>query len=73
MKIKVLTKFIDGTNTFEKDDIRTVSNEKGAYFVSLGWALSEDGTLNEPFEGEINLAIKNGSIDLNADNQLTIG
>lgn len=38
MKIKATTTFLDGTDRFEKDDERTVSDERGAYFVANGWA-----------------------------------
>ena len=38
MKIKAITTFLDGTDRFEKDDERTVSDERGAYFVANGWA-----------------------------------
>lgn len=38
MKIECLSKFLDGTDSFEKDDIRTVDEEKGARFVANGWA-----------------------------------
>ena len=38
MKIKCLTTFLDGTERFETDDIRTVPDGRGAYFVGAGWA-----------------------------------
>lgn len=40
MKITCLTTFIDGRDRFEKDDVRTVDDERGAYFVANGWATS---------------------------------
>lgn len=38
MKIKCLTTFLDGTERFEQDDVRTVADERGAAFVAAGWA-----------------------------------
>lgn len=58
MKIKCLTTFLDGADRFEEGDIRTVSDEKGSYFVSLGWALSDTGEVNAPFVGELNLDVQ---------------
>lgn len=68
MKIKCLTKFKDGADLFEKDDIRTVSDEKGNYFVSQGWALSDTGEMNEPFVGEINLNVHKSILGLGDTN-----
>lgn len=38
MKIKVLNTFLEGRERFEKDDVRTVSDEDGDRFVGNGWA-----------------------------------
>ena len=38
MKIEVLKLFLHGRDRFEAGDIRTVSDEDGAYFVKNGWA-----------------------------------
>lgn len=38
MRIEILTTFIDGRDRFEKDDIRTVSDEDAARFIKNGWA-----------------------------------
>jgi hypothetical protein len=70
MKIKCLTFFLDGKDGFEKDDIRTVDDERGAYFVANGWA--EDtagrvatGTTNE---GVTDIAIDNSTLALGDSN-----
>ncbi len=62
MKIKALTTFLDGADRFEKDDIRTVSDDRGNYFVSQGWALSDTGEVNQPFVGEAKLDVKNSKL-----------
>jgi hypothetical protein len=72
MKIKCLTAFLEGAERFEKDDIRTVDDARGAYFVEQGWALNEDGELQEPFVGEVNLDIKNNVIGVKGS-KLDIG
>ena len=38
MKIICDTTFLDGRDRFEKDDQRTVDDERGAYFIANGWA-----------------------------------
>lgn len=43
MKIKATATFLNGTDRFEKDDERTVSDERGAYFVANGWASTVAG------------------------------
>lgn len=45
MKIKVLNTFLDGRDRFEKDDVRTVSDEDGARFVGNGWAEDVSGAV----------------------------
>lgn len=70
MKIKALCKFKDGTDLFEKDDIRTIDDDKALYFINMAWAMGDDGSFNQPFEGETNLSIKSGSFDLNADKNI---
>lgn len=57
MQIKCSTKFRDGTDTFEKDDIRTVDDERGAYFIEQGWA-AEVGADALPLDaGDVTLNI----------------
>ena len=66
MKIKCLTFFLDGKDGFEKDDIRTVDDERGAYFVANGWAEDTAGrvaTVN-PSESVTDLDINNSTIGL---------
>lgn len=62
MKITCLTTFLDGADRFEKDDTRTVSDERGAYFISNGWA-AEAGTqaAAAPAGGDVTLKVKNAS------------
>lgn len=43
MRIHCLTTFLDGRERYEKDDIFTVDDTKGAYFVQNKWA-KEVGT-----------------------------
>lgn len=38
MRIECTTTFLHGRERFEKGDIFTVPDERGAYFVSYGWA-----------------------------------
>src|SRR3990167_2615112 len=46
MKIKVLEeKFLDGRDTYLKDEIRTVEDERGRRFVENGWAEDLDGVV----------------------------
>jgi hypothetical protein len=64
MKIKVLTKFKHGVDTFEQDDLRTVDDVNGAYFVLQAWAKDETGKVGEGFAGDIDLTINNSTIGL---------
>ena len=43
MKIKVLMDFLEGRDSYIKDDTRTVSEAEGAYFVKNGWAEDTEG------------------------------
>lgn len=43
MKIQCLTTFLDGKDRFEKDDVRTVDDERGARLVAAGWAVDTEG------------------------------
>lgn len=38
MRIECTTTFLDARERFEKGDTFTISDERGAYFVSNGWA-----------------------------------
>lgn len=38
MKIKCTTTFLDGTDRFEKDDVRTVDDARAERFIANGWA-----------------------------------
>lgn len=60
MKIQVLSTFLDGTDRFEKDDERTVSDERGAYFVANGWA--------EDVAGRVATVEAAATTDLNINN-----
>lgn len=49
MQIRVLTLFKHGHDTYHKDDVRTVPDDEGAYFVAHGWAVRNgDATPPEP-------------------------
>lgn len=65
MKIVCDTLFKDGTNIYEKDDVRTVSDEDGARFIAAGWAHEVGG---EPAEGTVDTT----TTDLKVDNIKTI-
>ncbi len=59
MKIEALTTFLDGADRFEKEDVRTVDDERGAYFVSNGWA--------KDLSGGVATGEAAASVDLNID------
>jgi hypothetical protein len=42
MRIKVLTRFRDGSRTYEEGDVFTVSGEEAIRFAAHGWAEIED-------------------------------
>jgi hypothetical protein len=63
MKIRCLTTFLDGKERFEQDDVRTVSDERGAYFVANGWAESMDGSsAAEAPPANVELTINNAAL-----------
>jgi hypothetical protein len=64
MKIKCLTKFLDGVIQFELDDQCTVSDEDGARFCSNGWAEDMDGKVPtaEPTGGATTLQVHNSTL-----------
>lgn len=45
MKVKMLEKVLHGRDIFEKDDIRSIPDELGAYFCNCGWAEDIDGNM----------------------------
>jgi len=46
MQVKILEeKILDGKDVFLKDEIRTVSDDTGTYFCSLGWAEDVSGAV----------------------------
>lgn len=61
MKIQCTTTFKDGVDEFVMDDVRTVPDERGAYFVANGWAKDVSGEIatGEAAVGEVSLAIQN--------------
>lgn len=62
MQIKVLeAKFLDEGEVFMKDDIRTVSDERGAYFCRAGWAEDVAGVVptGTPDRSEVILKVDN--------------
>jgi hypothetical protein len=60
MKIECSTTFLDGAERFEAGDIRTVDDERGAYFVGNGWAKDVTGAVATGAEtsGEITLEVQ---------------
>lgn len=69
MRIKCLTTFLDDKECFEKDDVRTVDDERGARFVAAGWASDLAGRVatGEAVTGETALDIQ-GSVIGTGDN-----
>lgn len=69
MKIKCLTTFLDGKERFEKDDVRTVDDERGARFVANGWVEDTAGRVATGAEaGSAGLTIQNSTIGLGDSN-----
>lgn len=70
MRIKCLTTFKDGRDTFEADDVRTVEDDRGAYFVANGWAAAHDGEQlsPQPAQGEAALDIQNAAMGQGVNN-----
>ena len=64
MKIKVLMDFLEGRDSYIKDDTRTVSEAEGAYFVKNGWAEDTEGKVatGEEASGTTDLDINNSVI-----------
>lgn len=69
MKIKCLTTFLDGKERFEKDDVRTVDDERGAQFVANGWAEDVAGRVATGHAADAgSLTINNSTIGLGDSN-----
>lgn len=64
MKIECTTTFLDGRDRFENGDIRTVNDERGAYFVEQGWARDLSGVVQTgtPAEGPVTLDTHDSTI-----------
>lgn len=64
MRIKCLTPFLDGMERFEKDDIFTVDDERGAYFVASGWAEDLSGAVptGDTASGATDLAVESTTL-----------
>lgn len=57
MKIRCMTKFRNGVDTFEEGDLRTVDDERAKNFIDQGWAV-EHGLEHHPVEsGDVSLDI----------------
>ncbi len=59
MKIICDTTFLDGRDRFEKDDQRTVDDERGAYFIANGWAHEAGAEPSAAQAGDVTLDIRN--------------
>lgn len=70
MKIRVKTRFLDGRDIFEQGDERTVSDERGAYFVANGWAedTANQVTTGAATSGDATLDIRNTVMGQEAQN-----
>jgi hypothetical protein len=64
MRIKCLTTFLDGTDRFEIDDERSVSDDRGAYFVANGWAEDLSGSVatGQPADGSADLDVQSSKL-----------
>ena len=69
MRIEILTTFKEGTETFHKDDVRTVSDDDGARFVANGWAKDVAGRVAVgESQANASLDIQNSVIGLGDSN-----
>ena len=69
MRIECLTTFLDGTDRFEKGDVRTVDDARAQRFVDEGWAVPFGMTPEQAAAtGSVTLAIQNSSIGLGDSN-----
>ena len=60
MKIQCKIDFKEGTEQFVKDDVRTVDDAQGQYFVDCGWATNlETGESKQPANGDVALPVDN--------------
>jgi len=68
MKIKCLTRFLDGATVYELDDQCTVPDEDGARFCAAGWAEDMDGKVatGKPTGGAATLAIHNSTLGVSS-------
>lgn len=64
MRIEATTTFLDGKDRFEKGDIRTVEDERGARFVADGWAKDLAGGVatGAPAAGMTSLDIQSSTL-----------
>jgi hypothetical protein len=65
MRIECTTTFLHGTDRFEAGDVRTVSDELGAYFVAQGWA---KGDVAVAAPAEVSLDVQNSTIGVGDSN-----
>jgi hypothetical protein len=69
MRIHCLSTFLDGTDRFEKDDIRTVDDSRARGFIANGWAVAAGGSASPPVQtGDTFLSIHDSSTDLKDSN-----
>lgn len=64
MKIQCLTTFLDDRDRFESGDIRSVDDDRGAYFVANGWAADLSGQVatGEPSADPATLDVQSGNL-----------
>lgn len=70
MRIQCLTTFLDGADRFEQGDVRTVPDERGAYFVAQGWAsdLSGEVVTGPITTGPTDLAVDSSTVTMGDSN-----
>lgn len=61
MRITCTTTFLDGVDRYEAGDVRTVPDDRGAYFVANGWAAPAGEEPREPFTGAVTLDVQNST------------
>lgn len=63
MKIICDTTFFDGVDRFEQGDQRTVSDDRGAYFIKNGWAHPAGAESAAAAAADsVTLAVNNGTL-----------
>lgn len=70
MRIKCLTTFKDGRDRFDADDVRSVDDDRGAYFIANGWAVQHgaEAEAQQQPQGDAALDIQGGAMGQGVSN-----